>query len=103
MIKEKNLSHLKRKSENIINLVNCGFNSRTMDEEFTQHQDLVKTFSEAAREFHAKVEYKDQEAEIWYDEIDQKRFAFENYVYNYIQGNEANLSQQSRKSSKSSR
>ena len=74
-----------------------------MDEEFTRHQDLGKTYSAAIREFHAKVEYKVQEADIWYDEIDQKRFAFENYVYNYIQGNEANLSQQSRKSSKSSR
>ena len=70
-----------------------------MAKDYSENRDLVKTFSEVYRDFHAKLDDKDQEAyDIWYYDIDQKIFKFKHYIYNYIQENEAHLSQKSRKS-----
>ena len=60
------LSRLERKAENIRNLMSSGFYLRTVDEEFNQYQDLVKTFFDVHKEYNANLNTNDHESDdIW--------------------------------------
>ena len=94
------LNRLERMSRNIRNLIDSGFQVRTVTEEFSQYQDLNKLFLDLHKEYHSKLEDTEQAADdLWFDEIDESIFAFKHFVHNYLQENQDT---QSRKSSRSS-
>ena len=99
--KERLLSKLQRKSENIITLIQIKLKVRTFNEEYNQCYDLLKLFLDIHYQYHSKPEASQQiEDGNWLDEVDQNIFTLKHLVHNYIQDNEGNRSRKSSKSSK---
>ena len=54
--KKRLLSRLQRKSKNISTLIQSKLNIRTVNEEFNQHDDLLKIFLDTHYQYHGKLE-----------------------------------------------
>ena len=84
---------MQRKSEKIKALIQSRLNVRTVNEEFSQFDDLLKLFLDTHYQYQSKLkDFQQIEDGNWFDGLNRNIFTFKHLVHNYIQDNEENCS-----------